>query len=112
MKAAHWAIMTAYNRLNGRWLTEQPEMLSDLLRGEWGFEGLVMTDWFAVADTDAVSSGPASTSRCPDPDGRSALPSSPPSPMDASRGRISMPPCGGSSTPTTGSARWTDRHRT
>ncbi|MGP0031606.1 MAG: glycoside hydrolase family 3 protein [Acidimicrobiales bacterium] len=44
-------IMTAYNRLNGRWLTERPEMLSDLLRGEWGFEGLVMTDWFAVADT-------------------------------------------------------------
>ena len=45
------AIMTSYNRLNGRWLTEQPEMLNDLLRGEWGFEGLVMTDWFAVADT-------------------------------------------------------------
>ena len=48
------AIMTSYNRLNGRWLTEQPAMLIDLLRGEWGFEGLVMTDWFAVADT-AVS---------------------------------------------------------
>jgi beta-glucosidase len=45
------AVMTSYNRLNGRWLTEQPEVLRDLLRGEWGFEGLVMTDWFAVADT-------------------------------------------------------------
>ena len=44
------AIMTAYNRLNGSWLTEQPRFLIDLLRGEWGFEGLVMTDWFAVAD--------------------------------------------------------------
>jgi beta-glucosidase len=45
------AIMTAYNRLNGSWLTEQPRFLIDLLREEWGFEGLVMTDWFAVADS-------------------------------------------------------------
>jgi beta-glucosidase len=45
------AIMTAYNRLNGQWLTEQPRFLIDLLRDEWGFEGLVMTDWFAVADS-------------------------------------------------------------
>jgi len=45
------AIMTSYNRLNGRWLTEQPAMLIDILRSEWGFEGLVMTDWYAVANT-------------------------------------------------------------
>ena len=45
------AIMTGYNRLNGRWLTEQPRLLIDVLRGEWGFEGLVMTDWFAMADS-------------------------------------------------------------
>jgi beta-glucosidase len=48
--------MTAYNRLNGRWLPQQPEYLLDILRDEWGFEGLVMTDWFAVTDT-AVSLG-------------------------------------------------------
>ena len=46
-------IMTAYNRLNGRWLTQRAEFLLDILRDEWGFEGLVMTDWFAVTDTKA-----------------------------------------------------------
>jgi beta-glucosidase len=45
------AIMTAYNRLNGRWITERRDLLIDLLREEWGFRGLVMTDWFGIADT-------------------------------------------------------------
>jgi beta-glucosidase len=41
-------IMTAYNRLNGTWVTEQRDLLLGVLRDEWGFEGLVMTDWHAV----------------------------------------------------------------
>lgn len=45
------AVMTSYNRLNGRWCSEDRELLQDVLRGDLGFEGIVMTDWFAVGST-------------------------------------------------------------
>ena len=45
------AVMTAYNRLNGAWCAEDGHLLTDVLRGDFGFDGVVMTDWFAVADT-------------------------------------------------------------
>ena len=44
-------IMTGYNRLNGRWCAEHPELLNGILRGEWGFEGFVVTDWFSAGST-------------------------------------------------------------
>jgi beta-glucosidase len=44
------AVMTSYNRLNGSWLTEQTELLTGVLREEWGFHGLVMTDWSGVVN--------------------------------------------------------------
>jgi beta-glucosidase len=47
------SIMTGYNRLNGRFCTEDRALLTDVLRADWGFEGVVMTDWFGVADTVA-----------------------------------------------------------
>ncbi len=46
-------IMSAYNRLNGTYCTEQEELLTSILRGDWGFDGFVMTDWFSAADTEA-----------------------------------------------------------
>ena len=44
------ALMTSYNRLNGLWVTEHRELLQEVLREEWGFEGLVMTDWSGVVN--------------------------------------------------------------
>lgn len=44
-------IMTAYNRLNGTWCAEHPDLLNGILRGEWGFDGFVVTDWFSAGST-------------------------------------------------------------
>ena len=41
-------VMAAYNRLNGTYCAESRELCTDLLRYEWGFDGVVMTDWFAT----------------------------------------------------------------
>jgi beta-glucosidase len=40
-----WAVMTAYNRINGTYASEHEGLVNDLLKGEWGFDGLVMSDW-------------------------------------------------------------------
>ena len=60
-------VMTAYNRLNGGYCTEDEALLAGILRGEWGFEGFVVSDWFGLASTDAARRAPGSTSRCPGP---------------------------------------------
>lgn len=49
-KSKPYAIMAAYNKLNGTYCTENSYLLKDLLRDKWGYKGLVMSDWGAVSD--------------------------------------------------------------
>ncbi|MGV9713587.1 glycoside hydrolase family 3 C-terminal domain-containing protein [Gordonia sp. NPDC003424] len=43
-----WTVMAAYNKINGVYATENRWLLTETLRGRWGFDGLVMSDWMAV----------------------------------------------------------------
>jgi beta-glucosidase len=45
------AVMTGYNRINGPFAADSQPLLRGVLRGEWGFEGLVMSDWFGLHST-------------------------------------------------------------
>lgn len=56
-KAKPWTVMCAYNKLNGTLCSEHHELLVDILKNEWGFEGLVVSDWGAVHDRVASLKG-------------------------------------------------------
>lgn len=57
-KAKPWTIMNSYNRINGTYVGESKEYLTDILRNEWGFDGYVMSDWGAVNDrVEALKAG-------------------------------------------------------
>ena len=43
-----WTVMCSYNKINGTYAAEHKEALTDILRGEWGFDGFVVSDWGAV----------------------------------------------------------------
>lgn len=56
--AQPWTIMSSYNKVNGTYVAEDKRLLTDVLRGEWDYEGLVMSDWFAGKSApDMVSAG-------------------------------------------------------
>ncbi|KAJ5646363.1 hypothetical protein N7490_002735 [Penicillium lividum] len=51
-------IMTAYNKVNGTHVSENEFLINDVLRKEWGWDGLVMSDWFGTYSTsDAINAG-------------------------------------------------------
>lgn len=49
-KAQPWSVMCAYNKLNGTLCSEHHQLLTEILKEEWGFEGLIVSDWGAVWD--------------------------------------------------------------
>ena len=53
-EARPWTVMSSYNRINGVYASESPWLLTDVLRGEWGFDGVVVSDWGAVDDRAAA----------------------------------------------------------
>lgn len=52
--AQPWTVMCSYNRINGVYASQDPWLLTEVLRGEWGFDGLVVSDWGAVEDPIAA----------------------------------------------------------
>ncbi|MFF5714822.1 glycoside hydrolase family 3 C-terminal domain-containing protein [Streptomyces sp. 62] len=55
--ARPWGIMTAYNQVNGVTMTEHHELVNEVLRGEWGFDGYNVSDWMAARSTTADIAG-------------------------------------------------------
>lgn len=57
-KAGAWGIMSSYNRLNGTFTSEHAWLLTTVLRDDWGYDGIVMSDWFGSHSTaETVNAG-------------------------------------------------------
>jgi beta-glucosidase len=51
-EAGTWGIMSSYNKVNGIYAAENHWLLTEVLRGEWGYDGIVMSDWFGSRSTE------------------------------------------------------------
>jgi beta-glucosidase len=56
-EARVWLLMSAYNATNGHSMTENSRLQNDVLKGEWGFDGAVVSDWMAVRSTEPAYLG-------------------------------------------------------
>ncbi|MER7967475.1 beta-glucosidase family protein [Streptomyces sp. NPDC096080] len=56
-EARPWAVMTAYNAVNGTTMTEHRHLVNEVLRGEWGFDGCNVSDWTAARSTRGAAEG-------------------------------------------------------
>lgn len=52
-----WSVMAAYNDVNGVPATEQHHVINEILKGEWGYDGLVMSDWYATKSAGPAAAG-------------------------------------------------------
>ena len=52
-----WTVMASYNRIDGVYATESDHLLNQILKGEWGYDGVVVSDWGAVHATAAAAKG-------------------------------------------------------
>jgi beta-glucosidase len=52
-----WAVMSSYNRVNGTYACENDHTLKEILKGEWGYDGIVMSDWFGTYDKEVPAGG-------------------------------------------------------
>ncbi len=55
--AGPWTVMSSYNRVNGTYTSSHRNLLRDVLKDEWGFDGVVISDWGAALETEANLSG-------------------------------------------------------
>jgi beta-glucosidase len=67
-EAGAWLVMAAYNNVNGSRMTENAHLLRDVLKNEWGFDGVVVSDWGAARSTHATAAAALDLSM-PGPEG-------------------------------------------
>ncbi len=56
-EAQPWTLMSAYNRINGVYASEHQQLLTDILKGEWGYDGMVISDWYGTYSDNVPGGG-------------------------------------------------------